>query len=39
MVDDGIGLDAGGSGVKAYGEAIGVYLAMLVDKQADLEIL
>ena len=36
MVDDGIGLDAGGSGVKAYGEAIGVYLAMLVDKQADL---
>lgn len=36
MVDDGIGLDAGGSGAKAYGEAVGIYLAMLVDKQADL---
>jgi len=35
MVDDGIGLDAGGSGAKAYGEAIGVYLAFLVDKLAD----
>jgi len=35
MVDDGIGLDAGGSEAKAYGEAIGVYLAFLVDKLAD----
>ena len=26
----------GGSGAHAYGEAVGVYLAMLVDKQADL---
>lgn len=35
MVDDGIGLDAGGSGAKAYGEAVGVYLAFLVDKLTD----
>ena len=35
MVDDGIGLDAGGCGAKAYGEAVGVYLAFLVDKLAD----
>lgn len=36
MANDKRGLAEGGSGAKAYGEAIGVYLAMLVDKQADL---
>ena len=35
MADDGIGLANGGTGAKAYGEAIGVYLALLVDKLAD----
>jgi putative DNA methylase len=35
MIDDGVGLDAGGSAAKAYGEAVGVYLAFLVDKLAD----
>jgi putative DNA methylase len=35
MANDGVGLDAGGSAAKAYGEAIGVYLAFLVDKLAD----
>lgn len=35
MVDDDIGLDAGGSGAKSYGEAVGVYLAFLIDKLAD----
>ncbi|MEA5029738.1 MAG: hypothetical protein VB056_12730, partial [Sphaerochaeta associata] len=35
IADDDIGLDAGGSGAKAYGEAIGVYLAFLIDKLAD----
>jgi putative DNA methylase len=35
IVDDGKGLDAGESGAKAYGEAIGVYLAFLIDKLAD----
>ncbi|MGB4406047.1 MAG: DUF1156 domain-containing protein [Sphaerochaeta sp.] len=36
MVDDGIGFASGGFGANAFGEAVGVYLAMLVDKQADL---
>lgn len=35
LVDDGQGLDEGGSGARAYGEAIGVYLAFIVDKLAD----
>lgn len=35
MVDDDIGLDAGGSGAKAYGDAVGVYLAFIIDKMAD----
>lgn len=35
MSDDNIGLDAGGSGAQAYGEAIGVYLAFVVDKLTD----
>jgi putative DNA methylase len=30
------GLDAGDNGARAYGEAVGVYLAMLIDKLADL---
>lgn len=36
MKNDGEGLDVGGKGAKAYGEAIGVYLAFVVDKQADI---
>ena len=32
MPDDGVGLDAGGTGARAYGEAIGVYLAFVVDQ-------
>lgn len=35
MADDGIGLDAGGAGARAYGEAVGVYLAFLVDQLAN----
>lgn len=33
--DDGIGLADGGVGAKAYGQAIGVYLAFLVDQLAN----
>lgn len=33
--DDHIGLADGGTGARAYGEAIGVYLAFLVDKMTD----
>ena len=36
MMGDGVPLADGGSGAKAYGQAIGVYLAFLVDKLADL---
>ena len=36
MYNDHIALSEGGTGARAYGEAVGVYLAMLVDKQADL---
>lgn len=36
MQDDGKGLDEGGCGATAYGQAVGVYLAFLVDKLADL---
>lgn len=35
MPDDGVSLDAGGNGALAYGQAIGVYLAFVVDKLAD----
>lgn len=35
MENDGKGLDAGGKGAKAYGEAVGVYLAFVVDRLAD----
>lgn len=36
MADDGIGLDEGGCGATAYGQAVGVYLAFVVDKLADI---
>lgn len=35
MKDDGVQLHEGGKGATAYGEAIGVYLALIVDKLAD----
>lgn len=35
MENDGKGLDAGGKGAKAYGEAVGVYLTFVVDKLVD----
>lgn len=36
MADDGVGLANHGTGAKAYGEAVGVYLAFVLDKLADL---
>lgn len=35
MADDGLGLEADGTGAQAYAEAVGVYLAFAVDKVAD----
>lgn len=35
MADDHKGLDEGGQGAKAYGEAVGVYLAFLIDQLAN----
>ena len=35
MLNDGVGLDSGGGGAKAYAEAIGVYLAFALNKVAD----
>ena len=35
MPNDGIGLSKDGRGARAYGEAIGVYLAFVVDKMTD----
>ncbi len=35
MIDDGIGLDKGGSNATAYAQAIGVYTAFLVDQVAN----
>ena len=35
MPDDGLGLSEGGNGAKAYGEAVGVYLAFVIDKMTD----
>lgn len=35
LPDDGIGLEDGGTGARAYGQAIGVYLAFSVDRLAD----
>ncbi|MGK9451870.1 DUF1156 domain-containing protein [Acidithiobacillus caldus] len=34
--DDGVGLDQGGTGATAYAQAVGVYLAFALNKQADL---
>lgn len=36
FIDDGIGLEVGGNGATAYAEAISVYLAFALSKQADL---
>lgn len=36
MADDGIGLDAGGTGATGYAQAVGVYLGFVLDKMADL---
>ena len=35
MADDGVGLEDGGAGARAYAEAVSVYLAFMVDKLAD----
>ncbi len=35
MPDDNVGIDAGGTGAKAYGDALAVYMAFSVDKLAD----
>lgn len=35
-IDDGIGLESGGVGASAYGDAVAVYLAFALDKMADL---
>lgn len=35
LPDDGVGLADGGTGARAYGEAVGVYLAFVVDKLTD----
>ncbi|WP_417230922.1 DUF1156 domain-containing protein [Thermophilibacter sp.] len=35
MPDDGIGLADHGTGARAYGEAVGVYLAFVLDKMTD----
>jgi len=35
IVDDNRGLDAGGNSATAYAEAVSVYLALIVDKQAE----
>lgn len=36
MPDDGHALDSGGTGAQAYADAVAVYLAFVIDKQADL---
>lgn len=36
MADDGIGLDAGGTGAMAYSQAVGVYLASAISKVANI---
>jgi putative DNA methylase len=35
MADEGVGLDANGSGATAYAQAVGVYLAFIVEKLAE----
>lgn len=37
MTDDGIGLDASGTGALAYAQAVGVYLALAVSKMSDAQ--
>ena len=37
MFNDHIGLDQGGTGAKAYGEAVGVYLALGVSRMTDID--
>lgn len=36
MIDDGIGLDAGGTGATAYAQAVGVYLGFILSKFVDI---
>ena len=36
MADDGVGLDAGGTGATAYAQAVGVYLASAISKVANI---
>lgn len=36
MLDDGLGLDFGGSGATAYAEAVGVYLVMFISRMVNL---
>jgi len=36
MADDGVGLDAGGTGPNAYAQAVGVYLAFAVSKVSNI---
>lgn len=35
MGDDGLGLEAGGTGAQAYAEAVGLYLSFILDRCAD----
>ncbi len=35
LPDDGIGLEKGGCGATAYGQAVGVYLAIAIDRASD----
>ncbi len=35
MTDDGLGIDAGGAGATAYGDALAVYLGFAVDRASD----
>ncbi|MBF0185779.1 MAG: DUF1156 domain-containing protein [Magnetococcales bacterium] len=35
MADDGVGLDAGGTGATAYAQAVGVYLGLALGRAAD----
>jgi putative DNA methylase len=37
IVDDDLGIESGGSGAKAYAEAIGVYLGFAVSKMSDAQ--
>ena len=36
MADDGLGLEAGGTGAQAYAEAVGVYLGLAVSRLTDI---